>query len=37
MTNTEFITQFDIFYNNIASNAAPSIDSYEKSVFLTEA
>ena len=33
----EFITEFDILYNNIASNAAPSIDNYEKSVFLTKA
>lgn len=37
MTNLEFDTQFDIFYNNIASNAAPSVNSYEKSVFLTQA
>ena len=37
MTNKEFDTQFDIFYNNIASNAAPSVSSYEKSVFLTQA
>lgn len=37
MTNLEFDSQFDIFYNNIASNAAPSVDSYEKSVFLTQA
>ena len=37
MTNLEFDTQFDIFYNNIASNAAPSVDIYEKSVFLTQA
>ena len=37
MTNKEFDTQFDIFYNNIASNAAPSVNSYEKSVFLTQA
>lgn len=37
MTNIEFDTQFDIFYNNIASNAAPSVNSYEKSVFLTQA
>ena len=37
MTNKEFDTQFDIFYNNIASNAAPSVTSYEKSVFLTQA
>lgn len=37
MTNKEFDTQFDIFYNNIASNAAPSVSPYEKSVFLTQA
>lgn len=37
MSTEEFITQFDIFYNNIASNSAPSIDNYEKSVFLTQA
>lgn len=37
MTNQEFDIQFDIFYNNIASNAAPSINAYEKSVFLTQA
>lgn len=37
MTVEEFDTQFDIFYNNIASNAAPSVDTYEKSVFLTQA
>lgn len=37
MTNKEFDTQFDIFYNNIASNVAPSVTSYEKSVFLTQA
>lgn len=37
MTTEEFITQFDIFYNNIASNSAPSVDNYEKSVFLTQA
>lgn len=37
MTVDEFITEFDILYNNIASNAAPSVDNYEKSVFLTKA
>lgn len=37
MTVEEFDIQFDIFYNNIASNAAPSVDAYEKSVFLTKA
>lgn len=37
MTNLEFSSQFDIFYNNISSNAAPPVDEYEKSVFLTKA
>lgn len=37
MTTDEFDREFDILYNNIASNAAPSIDLYEKSVFLTKA
>lgn len=37
MTAGEFEREFDILYNNIASNAAPSIDLYEKSVFLTKA
>lgn len=37
MTNNEFDSQFDILYNNIASNAAPSVTPYEKSVFLTQA
>lgn len=37
MTNTEFSAEFDILYNNILSNAAPGLDEYEKSVFLTNA
>ena len=37
MTNTEFSSTFDILYNNIMSNAAPGLDEYEKSVFLTKA
>lgn len=37
MTVEEFSNQFDIHYNNIASNSAPPIDLYEKSVFLTKA
>lgn len=37
MTVDEFDLEFDILYNNIASNAAPSIDKYEKSVLLTQA
>ena len=37
MTNLEFTNEFDILYNNIMSNAAPGLDVYEKSVFLTKA
>jgi len=35
MTNSEFTSSFDILYNNIMSNSAPPIESYEKSKFLT--
>lgn len=37
MTNTEFINELDIKYNNIRSNSAPGIDLYEWSVLLTQA
>lgn len=37
MTVQEFSREFDIYYNSIATNAAPSIDLYEKSVYLTKA
>jgi len=37
MTISEFSSEFDILYNNISSNSAPSIDEYEKSVYLTKA
>jgi len=37
MTTSEFNLEFDILYNNVASNAAPGLDEYEKSVFLTQA
>lgn len=37
MTISEFSDQFDILYNNIASNQAPGLDEYEKSIFLTKA
>ena len=37
MTRQEFSNEFDVLYNNIASNAAPGINSYEKSVLLTKA
>lgn len=35
MSNQEFSNEFDILYNNIASNQAPGLDAYEKSVYLT--
>ena len=35
MSNQEFSNEFDILYNNIASNQAPGLDLYEKSVYLT--
>lgn len=37
MTNSDFDCQFDILYNNISSNQAPGLNSYEKSIFLTKA
>jgi len=37
MTITEFSNEWDIYYNSIATNAAPNIDLYEKSVYLTKA
>jgi hypothetical protein len=37
MTTTEFSNEFDIYFNSIATNNAPSIDLYEKSVYLTKA
>ena len=37
MTTQAFNTEFDVLYNNIASNGAPGINEYEKSVFLTKA
>ena len=37
MNIQEFSAEFDILYNNIASNLAPGLDEYEKSVFLTKA
>lgn len=37
MTVTEFSYEFDILFNNIASNDAPGLNEYEKSVFLTKA
>ena len=37
MTVTEFSTEFDILYDNIASSSSPGLDMYEKSVYLTTA
>lgn len=37
MTTKEFSNEFDIHYNSIASNQAPGLDLYEKSVFLSKA
>ena len=37
MTVTEFSNEFDIHYNGIATNSAPPLDLYEKSVYLTKA
>lgn len=37
MTTQEFSREFDIIYDNISSNQAPGLNSYEKSVFLTKA
>lgn len=36
MTTSEFSNEFDVLYNNIMSNAAPGLDEYEKSIFLTK-
>lgn len=37
MTVLELSNEFDISYNSIASNSAPAIDMYEKSVYFTKA
>ena len=37
MTLSEFSREFDVLYNNIASGAAPGVNAYEKSLFLTYA
>lgn len=37
MTVEEFNLEFDTLYNNISSNQAPGLNTYEKSVFLTKA
>lgn len=37
MNTNEFNREFNILYDNIASQGAPGINTYEKSVFLTQA
>lgn len=37
MTLKEINTEFDMLYNNISSGAAPNLNEYEKSLFLTKA
>lgn len=37
MTAVEMKQEFDVLYNNIMSNAAPGLDDYEISLFLTKA
>lgn len=37
MNLQEFDDQFDVLFNNITSNQAPGLNTYEKSVFLTKA
>lgn len=37
MTATEFYNEFNVLYNNVMSNAAPPLNVYDISVFLTQA
>lgn len=37
MNAVQFISQFDLLFNNVMSNQAPGLDDYEKGVFLTKA
>ena len=37
MTANEFYNEFNLVYNNLASNQAPGLDKYEISVYLTKA
>lgn len=37
MDHIELSNEFDVLYNNVISNAAPGLNDYEKSVFLTKA
>jgi hypothetical protein len=34
---TEWSDAFDLYYNNIMSNAAPGLTEYDKSILLTDA
>lgn len=36
MTTTEFYNEFNLAYNNLASNQAPGLDKYEIGVYLTK-
>lgn len=36
MSSKEFLERFEVLYNNILSNAAPGLNSYEISIFLTK-
>lgn len=37
MTVNDFSIEFDLLFNNIASNKAPGLNEYEKSLFLSQA
>lgn len=37
MNSQEFEQRFDVLYNNITSNQAPGLNTYEKCIFLTKA
>lgn len=37
MTTSEFNSEFDILYDNLATKGAPGVNKFEKSVFLTKA
>lgn len=37
MEVNDFSIEFDLLFNNVASNKAPGLNEYEKSLFLTEA
>ena len=37
MSGTEMLNNFNVLYNNITSNQAPGLNSYEIDLFLTKA